>query len=153
LITRPQNEVPPSSGIRWDSGSGGIRRNATNVYCNAMRGDPAVVRLLRQTETILLPVVVFGELHAGFKGGTRELANKEQLAAFVATERVQVAAITTETAEFYSLIVNQLRTKGTPIPTNDIWIAAITMEHGAGLASSDSHFNRVDGLNLVGPST
>ena len=121
----------------------------TNVYCNAMRGDPAAAKLLRQAERILLPVVVFGELLAGFKGGNRERANKEQLVAFSAAERVHVAAITTETAEFYSLIINQLRAKGTPIPTNDIWIAAITMEHGASLATLDTHFSAIDGLNLM----
>jgi predicted nucleic acid-binding protein len=120
-----------------------------NVYCNAMRGDQTAEKLLRQTETILLPVIVFGELLAGFKQGNRERANKDQLVAFVATERVRVAEITTETAEFYALIIAQLRAKGQPIPTNDIWIAAITMEHGAGLATLDSHFSKVDGLNLV----
>ena len=121
----------------------------TNVYCNAMRGDPVTARMLRQTETILLPVVVFGELLAGFKGGSRERANKEQLVSFAATERVKVAAITTETAEFYSLIIHQLREKGTPIPTNDIWIAAITMEQGASLATLDAHFGRIEGLMLA----
>jgi predicted nucleic acid-binding protein len=121
----------------------------TNVYCDAMRGDPAAAKLLRRAEVILLPAIVFGELLAGFKEGTRESANREQLIAFAATERVQVAAITTETAEFYSLIVSRLHEKGTPIPTNDIWVAAITMERGAGLATRDSHFSKIDGLNLV----
>lgn len=121
----------------------------TNVYCNAMRGEPMAVKWLRQTERILLPAVVFGELLAGFKRGSRERANKDQLVAFAATERVEVAAITAETAEFYALILCQLLEKGTPIPTNDIWIGAIAMERGAGLATLDSHFNKIDGLNLV----
>lgn len=121
----------------------------TNVYCNAMRGEPESVKWLRQAERIVLPVVVFGELMAGFKGGTRERANKEQLAAFATTERVQVAPITSETAEFYSLVLHQLKRKGTPIPTNEIWIAAIAMEHGASLATSDDHFSEVDGLILA----
>jgi predicted nucleic acid-binding protein len=123
----------------------------TNVYCNAMRGEAATARLLRQAERILLPTVVFGELLAGFKGGSRERANKEQLMAFAATERVHTAPITTETAEFYALIIHQLRAKGTPIPTNDIWIAALTMEHGASLATADDHFSKIDGLNLENP--
>jgi tRNA(fMet)-specific endonuclease VapC len=118
----------------------------TNVYCNAMRGEPEAVKLLRQAERILLPVVVYGELLSGFKGGNRERANKEQLVAFAATERVQVAMITAVTAEYYSLIITQMRQKGTPIPTNDIWIAAIAMEHGATLATGDSHFNRIEGI-------
>lgn len=121
----------------------------TNVYCNAMRGEPEAEKLLRQAERIIMPVVVFGELLAGFKGGNRERANKEQLLAFAATERVQVPPITTATAEFYSLIIHQLKAKGAPIPTNDIWIAAITMEHGAGLATGDSHFGKIDGIILV----
>jgi predicted nucleic acid-binding protein len=121
----------------------------TNVYCNAMRGDPAAGSLLRQTEKIILPVVVMGELLSGFKGGDRERANRAQLYSFAVTERVRVADVTTETAEFYSLVINQLREKGTPIPTNDIWIAAITMEQGAGLATVDDHFRKIDGLYLV----
>ena len=120
----------------------------TNVYCNAMRGAPSATKLLRQAEQILLPVVVFGELLAGFKGGNRERENKEQLIAFAATERVQVASVTTATAGFYSLIITQLRQKGLPIPTNDIWIAAITMEHGASLATEDNHFSRIEGIIL-----
>jgi len=121
----------------------------TNVYCNAMRGDPAAGNLLRQTEKIILPVIVIGELLSGFKGGDRERANRDQLFSFAATERVRVTDVTIETAEFYSLIINQLREKGTPIPTNDIWIGAITMEHGAGLATVDNHFRKIDGLYLV----
>ena len=121
----------------------------TNVYCDAMRGEAAAMKLLRQAERILLPTVVFGELLAGFKGGNREHANKEQLMAFAATERVRTAPITTETAEFYALVIHQLRAKGTPIPTNDIWIAALTMEHGASLATSDDHFTKIEGLNRV----
>ncbi len=121
----------------------------TNVYCDAMRGDPEAAKLLRQAESLLLPVVVYGELLAGFKGGNRERVNGDQLVAFAATERVQIAAITTETAAFYALIISQLRKKGAPIPTNDIWIAAITMEHGASLATSDRHFSWIDGLILV----
>jgi len=122
----------------------------TNVYCDAMRGGAETAKLLRQTERILLPTVVFGELLAGFKGGNRERANKEQLMAFAATERVHTVPITTETAEFYALVIHQLRAKGTPIPTNDIWIAALTMEHGASLATSDAHFSKIDGLRLYG---
>ena len=121
----------------------------TNVYCSAMRGDPAATNLLRQTEKLILPVLVIGELLAGFKGGGREKANRDQLFAFAATERVRVANVTTETAEFYSLIINQLRAKGMPIPTNDIWIAAITMEQGVGLATLDGHFDAIDGLYLA----
>jgi tRNA(fMet)-specific endonuclease VapC len=121
----------------------------THVYCNAMRGEPEAAKLLRQSERIIMPVVVFGELLAGFKGGNRERANREQLLAFTATERVQVAQITTVTAEFYALIIHQLKAKGAPIPTNDIWIAAITMEHGASLATGDSHFGKIDGIILV----
>ena len=54
--------------------------------------------------------------------------------------------ITDETAEFYAAIVDGLRARGTPIPTNDIWIAACAMEHGARVATSDSHFGQVNGL-------
>ncbi len=114
-----------------------------------MRGEAETAKLLQHAARILLPTVVFGELLSGFKGGSRERTNREQLIAFMATERVHAAPITTETAEFYALVIHQLRAKGTPIPTNDIWIAALTMEHGASLATADDHFSKIDGLNLV----
>lgn len=118
----------------------------TNIYSDAMRGaKPAVDILQRATEILLCPVVL-GELFAGFRKGAREAVNREQLWRFLASPRVRAVAMGQDTSEFYATVLDGLRQKGTPIPTNDIWIAASTMEHGARLATGDRHFQNVDGL-------
>lgn len=99
----------------------------------------------------MCPVVV-GELFAGFRKGSRESYNRTVFQKFLATPRVTVLAISIETAEFYCLIFEQLRSQGTPIPVNDIWIAACGMEHGAHLATMDNHFKQITGLLSVYPN-
>ena len=120
----------------------------TNCYCDAMRGLPDAVAVMRESDRILVSPIVIGELLAGFKGGRNETANRNQLRKFLRQERVEIVPISDRTAEFYALIYSQLRKKGKPIPTNDLWIAASAMENGARLASGDEHFRYVEGLML-----
>lgn len=120
----------------------------TNCYCDAMRGLPAAVAIMRESDHILLSTIVIGELLAGFKGGRNETANRNQLRKFLAQERVEVVPISADTAEFYALIYHQLRKKGKPVPTNDLWIAASAMANGARLATTDEHFQFIEGLML-----
>ena len=121
----------------------------TSAYCYAMRGDPTIVAVLRRAEKILLPAIVIGELLAGFRIGTKEGKNREQLLTFLQTDRISVVDVTTETADFYAFVVNMLKTTGKPIPTNDIWIAACALEHGSRLLTLDKHFRNVDGLFIL----
>jgi predicted nucleic acid-binding protein len=72
-----------------------------------------------------------GELLAGFAAGQRESANCSELTQFLNVPRVKVVPSTTATADFYALVYVALRRKGQPIPANDLWIAASTLEHGA----------------------
>jgi tRNA(fMet)-specific endonuclease VapC len=90
-----------------------------------------------------------GELLAGFAGGAREHLNRRQLAEFLDSPRVTVYAVTESTAELYSSVLNSLRQAGTPIPTNDIWIAAVALGNGLRLYSLDRHFASVPGLVRV----
>jgi predicted nucleic acid-binding protein len=121
----------------------------TNVYCDAMRGRAGSVAVLRQADEILLCPVVVGELLAGFGQGGREAGNRASLRQFLGSPRVRVVPLTAATAEFYAHVLAGLRARGTPIPTNDIWIAASAMEQGASLATSDRHFESVPGLLCV----
>ena len=121
----------------------------TNVYSNAMRGEQTFINIFQQYENILFSPIVIGELLAGFRRGTREKENRKQLKFFLNNERIAGLNISSETSEFYSFILNDLRTKGTPIPVNDIWIAASAMEHGAPIASDDSHFIKINGIDIV----
>ena len=122
----------------------------TNIYSDAMRGEKYAVNILRRNVQVLISPVVIGELLAGFKRGTKEGKNKQQLDEFLSRERVFELSISSETSEFYAFILNQLKEQGTPIPTNDIWIAASAMENGAALATRDEHFHKITGLIIIG---
>lgn len=118
----------------------------TNIYSLAMRGDTEIVGVLRKIDRIGFSAVSVGELFSGFKGGSREFKNREELEMFLDSPRVVVHAIDVETADFYATILDNLRAAGTPVPTNDIWIAAVTFQHGYQLFSRDRHFRVVPGL-------
>ena len=121
----------------------------TNVYAAFKRGDPDVVKLLRGAEFIAVSSIVMGELLAGFRCGKRTEKNRQELEQFLTSPRVHLAGVDEETAEFYAVIFEQLRRKGQPIPTNDLWIAASAVQLGLGLATMDAHFRCIDGLVLV----
>jgi predicted nucleic acid-binding protein len=115
----------------------------TNRYSDLARGDPAVVALVMAAEAVYLPVIVLGELRAGFRRGTREAANEAALAAFLARPFVHVLAVDEATSVVYAGLEAELRGKGTPIPTNDVWIAALALQHGVRLYTRDPHFDHL----------
>ncbi len=118
----------------------------TNAYTAFKRGDPAIVAVLQHTPDIIVNVTVLGELLAGFAAGTRVSANRSELTQFLGSQRVRIVPSTSATADLYALIYAALRRKGQPIPTNDLWIAASCLEHGAALLTLDAHFQAIDGL-------
>jgi tRNA(fMet)-specific endonuclease VapC len=121
----------------------------TSAYAAFKRGDRAVTDRLEAAEEILVPAIVLGELFAGFHQGTRARQNTTELQSFLAAPGVTVAPVDTAVAERYGLIVKHLRQQGTPIPANDLWIAAIAMDSGSRLLARDQHFDRVPGLFVV----
>lgn len=118
----------------------------TNIYSHALRGSTDVVEQLRQTDEIFISAVSIGELLSGFKGGNREKENRKELALFLDSPRVRVLVVNDETAEFYAEIIRNLKRIGHPIPTNDVWIGAVAMQHGLKLYTKDSHFAAIPGL-------
>ena len=121
----------------------------TNIYTHALKGDHETVAVLRRATVIGICSISVGELLSGFKAGKREKKNREELAQFLDAPRVQLYGIDENTAEFYSEILHDLRKKGKPIPTNDIWIASVAFEHGFHLFTQDNHFKHISGLALV----
>ena len=117
-----------------------------NIYSLAMKGEPEVVDVLQRIEQIGISVVSIGELFSGFRAGGREKRNREELEIFLDSPRVFVLSIEVETADFYAAVLNQLKSAGTPVPTNDIWIAAAAFQHGYKLFSKDKHFRFIHGL-------
>ena len=118
----------------------------TNIYSLAMKGDNSVVQTLRKIDLIGFSAVSVGELYSGFSGGNREAQNREELNLFLDSPRVVVHVVDVGTAEFYSSILNNLRAAGTPIPTNDIWIAALAFQRGYKIFTKDRHFDLIPGL-------
>ena len=120
----------------------------TNAYVAFKRGDAGVVTVLQHAPSILVSVTVLAELLAGFAAGGRESSNRGQLSQFLNTSRVTLVNSTPATADYYALVYAALRRKGQPIPTNDLWIAATCLEHGAALLTFDAHFKNIDGLRV-----
>ena len=121
----------------------------TNIYSNALRGDKSVVLNLRKAQLIGISCICIGELLSGFKGGEKEHLNKIDLDEFLDSPRVEIYSLDVETADFYAQILDVLRKKGTPIPTNDIWIAATAFQNGLKIYTMDSHFKKIPGVNLL----
>jgi tRNA(fMet)-specific endonuclease VapC len=122
----------------------------TSAYSGLRRGNHAILNVMREAETVGVPAIALGELHSGFRAGTRWTENSEQLAHFLRKPSVRVLPVTEETALRYAEIDVYLRKKGRPIPRNDVWIAAVALEHGLQLLTLDAHFSEIP-LLLIQP--
>ena len=121
----------------------------TNIYSELLRGNQFVADLLKKPEIIAFSIISIAVLLSGFKNGAREKENLEELDRFLYSPRVLVYDIDIETSEFYAKIYDELKRSGDPIPTNDLWIAALTLQHGTRLFTLDKHFKKVRGLFLI----
>jgi tRNA(fMet)-specific endonuclease VapC len=121
----------------------------TNAYSAFMLGEAQVVDAMRRAHEIHLPLIVMAELLAGFAFGTRKEINREQLARFMASPRVHLLKPDEKTARIYAEVFTALRGQGTPIPTNDLWIASLARQHQLGLLTLDAHFRHVPGLTVL----
>lgn len=90
-----------------------------------------------------MPVIVLGELRAGFLGGARAPENEANLVRFLNSPRVDTLLPDEETTHHYARLFHQLRRQGTPIPTNEIWIAALVVQHQLYLFARDGHFDHL----------
>ena len=118
----------------------------TSAYVGFKQNTVEVVETVVKAELIVFSPVVLGELMFGFRNGTRFKENMNNLDRFLNHEAVDLLQIGKITSDRYSRIAVKLRQQGTPIPTNDIWIAAQAMEQGAELITSDQHFEKINGL-------
>ena len=121
----------------------------TNCYRDFVDGEPGAVSLLRSAARICIPFVVVGELRAGFAVGTHGTENERVFEQFLHRDRVEVMIATMETTRHYASLYRQLRNAGTPIPTNDIWLAAIVIQHELCLLSRDRHFDSLPQIARV----
>jgi len=123
----------------------------TSAYSAWKRGHGGVVELVRGCERLMISAVVVGELLYGFQRGSRTEKNVRELKEVLGGPRVSFLPVSYTTADRFALVADVLRRRGTPIPVNDLWIAAHALESGSDLVSFDRHFERIDGLRVVHP--
>jgi tRNA(fMet)-specific endonuclease VapC len=115
----------------------------TNAYSDFMRGDPTRVQIIRSVDYIYIPLTVLGELRAGFAAGQQKSTNAANLNRFLNSPRVSVLLPDEQTTHHYAQLYVQLRGKGIAIPTNDLWIAAVAVQHNIILCTSGTHFEHL----------
>ena len=118
----------------------------TSAYVGFKRKIEEVVDIIANAELILFSPIVLGELIFGFRNGNRFKENMVDLNNFLEHKVVEFIQIGKTTSDRYSRIALHLKRQGTPIPSNDIWIAAQAMEHGAEIITLDQHFENITGL-------
>lgn len=121
----------------------------TNRYTDLCRGDASVLETIEVADEVWLPFIVLGELRAGFAVGSQGPRNEAALRRFLLKPGIGVLYAGEQTAYHYATVYRQLRTQGTPIPTNDMWIAALVLEHSLTLYDRDAHFNALPQLMRI----
>lgn len=121
----------------------------TNAYVAFCRADEKAVAVVRGASAVVVPLIVVAELRADFLCGTKSAHNERRLQEFLASERVTVPEPDLDTTQVYARLFKLLREKGAPIPTNDLWIASLVLQHGLVLASYDAHFGHIPQLPMA----
>ena len=118
----------------------------TSIIVDLFANDEIVISQLEDAESTFVPSIAVGELHYGVRKSTRAIENLKQI------EKLTMVSVVLpcdgETGYWYGIVKDKLRRIGNPIPENDIWIAALAMQHGLKLATRDKHFDVVDGLEV-----
>jgi tRNA(fMet)-specific endonuclease VapC len=115
----------------------------TSAYSNFKRGDAQVVALVDRADWLGLPSIALGEIWVGFLGGSRLKQNEADLEDFLASPLVEELKIDHETGRIYAEMVVSLQRAGTPVPLNDIWIAAAAVQAGVPVITYDGHFQYI----------
>lgn len=118
----------------------------TNRYTDLCRGDSFVLDTVEHADEVWLPFIVIGELRAGFAVGSQGSRNEAVLRRFLIRPRVRIIYADEQTTHHYASVYRQLRTQGTPIPTNDMWIASLVLQHSLALFARDTHFDALPQL-------
>ena len=121
----------------------------TNRYVDLCKGVPETVEILETATELIVPFVVLGELRAGFLLGRRQVENERALNRLLLKGGVEVIYPDDQTTHHYASVFRQLRKQGTPIPTNDMWLAALVLQHNFALHARDKHFDHLPQLVRV----
>lgn len=120
----------------------------TNALSAAADDDPAIIAILGRAEQMAIPVIALGEYRHGIAQSRNRATYENWLTALLSD--CFVLDINEPTTHYYADIILELKRKGKPIPTNDLWIAALCRQHSLPLLSRDRHFDQVSGIKRVG---
>lgn len=121
----------------------------TNAFTALRCSNTTVREALESADTVYLSVIVLGELYYGYSKGTRKEENFEILKQFMQKPTVEILDIKEDTSLIFAEIQLDLKRRGKPIPTNDLWIASQCMETGAILLTGDAHFDYLPGIRKL----
>ena len=121
----------------------------TNRLTDLFQGDAELAEFLATCDEVWIPLIVLAEIKAGFYGGTQQHRNEVLLRKFMAKPTVGMLLPGRETAEQYARLFVQLKRAGTPVPDNDLWIAALALENDLALITRDRHFDNIPQLLTV----
>jgi len=121
----------------------------TNRYSDFAKGEHSAVELFTSADRIFVPYVTLAELHAGFSCGKISQKNEAVLSRFLSNARVEVLYADLQTTRVYGELYAELRAKGTPVPTNDLWIAALAVQYSLPLCTRDEHFTKLPQIPRV----
>jgi tRNA(fMet)-specific endonuclease VapC len=121
----------------------------TNRLTDLFQGDAELAEFLATCDEVWIPLVVLAEIKADFYGGTQQHRNEVPLRKFMAKPTVGMLLPGRETAEQYARLFVQLKRAGTPVPDNDLWIAALALENDLALITRDRHFDSIPQLLTV----
>jgi len=119
----------------------------TNALSDIFKKNDTIKVHLENANHLYVPVIVLGEYRFGIKATTKAKELAILLSEFINT--VQILVIGTKTASHYADIRWELKQNGTPIPENDIWIAALGREYNIPILSRDSHFDYIEGITRL----
>lgn len=120
----------------------------TNAYSFLQKGDSSINKVILSSSKVYVSVVTLGELYRGFEIGNKELQNNNRLNMFLKGKNIEIAEINIKTAKIYGKISGLLKRQGTPLPINDVWIAASAIEKDLVLVTYDKHFLKIPKVKL-----
>ena len=119
----------------------------TNGLFTLAEGDSGLESVLRKALQLAIPVIVLGEYRYGISQSRHRMEYEEWLAEYL--PKFRILDVDERTAVSYSFVRSELRKAGTPIPSNDVWIAALCRQHSLPLVSRDRHFDAVSGVTRI----
>lgn len=122
----------------------------SNRYTDLCRNLPEAVEIIENANLVFVPLIVIAEQRAGFANGNQQEKNERILTKFLNKEEVSILYPDEQTTHFYANLYSYLRKKGKPIPTNDLWIAALVIQYNLTLYDRDSDFDNLPQLARIG---